>query len=85
MLTAGLTDGWTDGRTHARTDDRRKVITIAHPEHSSGELKKDIKSYFLTSGDTQTCPWGKIFANSECVPPVLIHRAIACESFEILV
>ena len=24
---------------HGRTDDGRKVITIAHPEHSSGELK----------------------------------------------
>ena len=29
----------TEGRTDGRTDDRRKVITIAHPEHSSGELK----------------------------------------------
>ena len=29
----------TDGRTHGWTDDWRKVITIAHPEHSSGELK----------------------------------------------
>ena len=29
----------THGRTDARTDDRRKVITIAHPEQSSGELK----------------------------------------------
>ena len=27
----------TDGRTDRRTDGR-KVITIAHPEHSSGEL-----------------------------------------------
>ena len=37
-----LTDGRTDGRTHGRTDGRRdgrKVITIAHPEQSSGELK----------------------------------------------
>ena len=25
--------------TDGRTDDGRKVITIAHPEHSSGELK----------------------------------------------
>ena len=33
------TDGQTDGRTDGRTDDGRKVITIAHPEHSSGELK----------------------------------------------
>ena len=25
---------------HGRMDDGRKVITIAHPEQSSGELKK---------------------------------------------
>ena len=31
-----LTDGW----THRRMDDGQKVITIDHPEHSSGELKK---------------------------------------------
>ena len=30
-----LMDGRTDGQTH----DGRKVITIAHPEQSSGELK----------------------------------------------
>ena len=35
-----LTDGRTDARTDGRTDDGRKVITIAHPEQSSGELKK---------------------------------------------
>ena len=32
-----------NGRTQGRTDgqtDGRKVITIAHPEHSSGELIK---------------------------------------------
>ena len=34
-----LMDGLTDGRTHGRTDDGRKVIIIAHPEQSSGELK----------------------------------------------
>ena len=34
-----LTDGHTDGCTDGRTDDGRKVITIAHPEQSSGELK----------------------------------------------
>ena len=28
------------GKTDRWTDDGRKVITIAHPEHSSGELKK---------------------------------------------
>ena len=33
-----LTDGWTDGRTGRLMDDGQKVITIAHPEHSSGEL-----------------------------------------------
>ena len=32
-----LTDGRTDAQTHGRTDGR-KVITIAHPEQSSGEL-----------------------------------------------
>ena len=31
-----------DGRTDGRTDDGRKVITIAHPEQSSGELKISI-------------------------------------------
>ena len=30
---------WTDGQMDGRTDDGRKVITIAHPEQSSGELK----------------------------------------------
>ena len=33
-----LTDERMD--TDARTDDGQKVMTIAHPEHSSGELKK---------------------------------------------
>ena len=39
----------TDGRTDGRTDDGRKVITIAHPEHSSGELKKKSKCHLLKS------------------------------------
>ena len=30
---------FTDRQTDAWTDDGRKVITLAHPEHSSGELK----------------------------------------------
>ena len=30
----------TDARTDGRTDDGQKVITIAHPEHSSCELIK---------------------------------------------
>ena len=29
----------TDGRPNGRTDDGLKVITIAHAEHSLGELK----------------------------------------------
>ena len=32
-------NGRTDRCTDGRTDDGRKVITIAHPEQSSGELK----------------------------------------------
>ena len=32
-----------NGRTDGRTDDGRKVITIAHPEQSSGELKNKKK------------------------------------------
>ena len=34
-----------DGRTDGRTDDGQKVITIAHPEHSSGELIKHTHTY----------------------------------------
>ena len=33
------THRWMDALTDRRTDDGRKVITIAHPEHNSGELK----------------------------------------------
>ena len=39
----------TDGRTDGRTDDGRKVITIAHPEQSSGELKIQICYFFISS------------------------------------
>ena len=39
MLTDWCTDRRTDARTDGRIDDGQKVITIAHPEHSSGELK----------------------------------------------
>ena len=35
-------DARTDGRTD-RCTNGRKMITIAHPEHSSGELKKQTK------------------------------------------
>ena len=49
MLTDGRRDGRTDGRTDIRMD-RQKVITIAHPEQSSGQLKKTTKTnkLFLT-------------------------------------
>ena len=43
MLTDGRTDGRTHGRTDGRTDDGRKVITIAHPEQSSGELITELR------------------------------------------
>ena len=36
-----------NGRTHGRTDDGRKVITIAHPEQSSGELIRKSALSFL--------------------------------------
>ena len=36
-------NGRTHGRTHRQMHDGRKVITIAHPEQSSGELKKWLK------------------------------------------
>ena len=35
--------------TDARTEDGRKVITIAHPEHSSGELKTRLQFFFNLS------------------------------------
>ena len=44
----GQMDNWTD---------RQNVITIAHPEHSSGELKKKKKRY--TGSTTQ--PYFKKF------------------------
>ena len=45
-------NGRTHGGTDARTDDGRKVITIAHPEQSSGELKKyDLN--FTLAGQTE--------------------------------
>ena len=34
-----------------RTDDGRKVITIAHPEHSSGELIKTILVILYNKAD----------------------------------
>ena len=39
----------TDGRTDGQTDDGRKVITIAHPEQSSGELKSLILGHLKAS------------------------------------
>ena len=37
-----LTDGCTDAQRNRQTDDGQKVITIAHHEHTSGELKRVI-------------------------------------------
>ena len=34
--------GRTEGQSDGRTDDGQNVITLAHPEHSSGELKYDM-------------------------------------------
>ena len=50
----------TDGRTHGRTDDGRKVITIAHPEQSSGGLKIDFQDG--RHGCHLGLPIGKILA-----------------------
>ena len=43
-------NGQPDGRTAERMDDGQKVITIAHPEHSSSELKygSTDHAYFLS-------------------------------------
>ena len=42
----------TDGRTDGRMDDGRKVITIAHPEHSSGELKSSLSRAIMYKYNT---------------------------------
>ena len=36
-----LTDAWTHGRTDGWTVDGQKMIPLAHPEHSSGELETE--------------------------------------------
>ena len=43
--------------------------------------KMDFGPFWVTS--PWPCPQ-ELHQNSECVPPVLVHKAIACESFEIL-
>ena len=53
MLTDGRTDGRTHARTDGRTDDGRKVITIAHPEQSSGELKTALRTNMDKKTDGQ--------------------------------
>ena len=43
--------------------------------------------YKMDFGPFDATPPGSaqgLHQNSECIPPVLIHRAIACENFEIL-
>ena len=49
-----------NGRTHRRTDDGRKVITIAHPEQSSGELKILCGLPLLSGAMAQAKLWGVI-------------------------
>ena len=52
--------------TDGRTDDGRKVITIAHPEQSSGELKLTINGqfypYIIYTGVRLQGDWGEIVA-----------------------
>ena len=69
MLTDGRTDGRTHGWTDGRTDDGRKVITIAHPEQSSGELKIDFQDgshgqTILTIFDIHHPDYGQYFEPS---------------------
>ena len=54
-----LTDGHTDGRM----DEGRKVITIAHPEQSSGELKRSVKDL---SNDTYAMLLCFLFSDFLC-------------------
>ena len=65
-----MLNGRTDGRTDGRTNDGRKVITIAHPENSSDELKK--KTYESTCAQRRKGslnPRNFInFINQACVP-----------------
>ena len=43
-----------DGQKHGRMDDGQKVINIAHPEHSSGELMRNLlNGYAATAGGVQ--------------------------------
>ena len=85
-----LTDGRTDGQTDGRTDDGRKVITIAHPEHISGELKKKKKnSQKLQRAITPTkfhitgCKFNQVISSS--VPISIPNiKALAPKVFEII-
>ena len=76
-----LTDGRTDGRTHARSDDGRKVITIAHPEHSSGELTKGdgAKS---KKGSFHSCTRHVVWSCSTFLPSTIeiFHRVFQLQS-----
>ena len=48
-------NGQTDVCTDGLTDNLQKVITIAHPEHSSGELTTEEE--YLTLLDQETKPY----------------------------
>ena len=45
----------TDGRTDRRTYGGGKVITVAHPEHSSGELKITKENNIFFVFKTKNC------------------------------
>ena len=70
----------TDRRTDGRTDNGRKVITIAHPEQSSGELTTSqyegpAKSFVTVFRLLQCYVLSNIFfiTNLQSIPPLLKH------------
>ena len=75
-----LTDGRTDGQTHARTDNGRKVITIAYPEHSSGELKKTNKQKKQKKKNITNSYYSKISMARTFLVPWKIIRDMDCSS-----
>ena len=54
-------NGRTHGRTDAQTEDGRKVITIAHPEQSPGELKNNDFPCLVHADKILHLSWGTPF------------------------
>ena len=74
-----LTGRRTDARTDGRTDDGRKVITIAHPEQSSGELKQEAHGpRFAHLSDITTADM-QMLCN---IYPILSSQLMKISSFE---